>query len=136
MLTRTPVFALVLLGIASFGYAQHSDTLADPPAVEDQDTVTRLQIYLDEHSFGPGKIDGRWGEFIGKALQRFQTANGQSPSGQIDEALQQELEKISPVYTTCTLTEEDLHWVGNIPSDPAGMAKLKKILYHSALDYI
>lgn len=104
--------------------------------VPDQDTVTRLQIYLDEHSFGPGKIDGRWGEFIGKALQRFQAANGQPPSSQIDAALQQELEKISPVYTTCTLTEGDLHWVGNIPSDPAGMAKLKKILYRSALDYI
>jgi lipoprotein-anchoring transpeptidase ErfK/SrfK len=106
------------------------------PLIQDQDTVTRLQIYLDEHSFGPGKIDGRWGEFIGKALQRFQASNGQPASGQIDAALQQELEKISPVYTTYTLTEGDLHWVGNIPSDPAGMAKLKRILYRSALDYL
>jgi putative peptidoglycan binding protein len=48
-----------------------------------------LQIFLDEHSFGPGKIDGRWGEFIGKALQRFQAAHGQQPSCQIDSALQQ-----------------------------------------------
>jgi Putative peptidoglycan binding domain len=65
--------------------------------VPDQDTVSRLQIFLDEHSFGPGKIDGRWGEFIGKALQRFQAAHGQQPSGQIDSALQQELQKISPL---------------------------------------
>jgi lipoprotein-anchoring transpeptidase ErfK/SrfK len=115
-----------------------SQNSAGPSAqpVSDQDSVTRLQIYLDEHSFGPGKIDGRWGEFIGKALQRFQAANGQPPSGQIDAALQEELEKISPIYTTCTLTDADLHWVGNIPSDPAGMAKLKKILYRSALDYV
>src|ERR1700719_4087453 len=115
-----------------------SQTKASPskPVMQDQDTVTRLQIYLDEHSFGPGKIDGRWGEFIGKALQRFQAANGQQASGQIDAALQQELEKISPVYTTDTLTDGDLHWVGNIPSDPAGMAKLKRILYRSALDYL
>ena len=77
--------------------------------VPDQDTVSRLQIFLDEHSFGPGKIDGRWGEFIGKALQRFQAAHGQQPSGQIDSALQQELQKISPVYTTYTLTDGDLH---------------------------
>ena len=104
--------------------------------VPDQDTVVRLQIYLDEHSFGPGKIDGRWGEFIGKALQRFQAAQGQPPSGQIDSALHQELQKISPVYTTYTLTEGDLHWVGNVPSTPAGMAKLKKVLYRSALDFV
>ena len=78
----------------------------------DQDTVTRLQIYLDEHSFGSGKIDGRWGEFIGKALQRFQAAHGQQQSGQIDSFLQQELQRISPVYTTYTLTDNDLNWVG------------------------
>jgi lipoprotein-anchoring transpeptidase ErfK/SrfK len=104
--------------------------------VPDQDTVSRLQIFLDEHSFGPGKIDGHWGEFVGKALQRFQTSNDQQPSGQVDSALQQELQKISPVYTTYTLTEGDLHWVGKVPSTPAGMAKLKKILYRSPLDYV
>jgi lipoprotein-anchoring transpeptidase ErfK/SrfK len=111
---------------------------ADPGGqpVSDQDTVIRLQIFLDEHSFGPGKIDGRWGEFIGKALQRFQAANGQQPSGQIDSALQEELQKISPVYTTHTLTDGDLNWVGKVPSKPGEMARLKRILYRSALDYV
>src|ERR1700721_211866 len=35
-----------------------SQNNAGPSAqpVSDQDSVTRLQIYLDEHSFGPGKI--------------------------------------------------------------------------------
>jgi lipoprotein-anchoring transpeptidase ErfK/SrfK len=50
--------------------------------------------------------------------------------------LQQELQKISPVYTTYTLTDGDLHWVGKVPSKPAGMAQLKRILYRSALDYV
>jgi lipoprotein-anchoring transpeptidase ErfK/SrfK len=118
------------------GTSPQANASPSNPLIQDQDTVTRLQIYLDEHSFGPGKIDGRWGEFIGKALQRFQAANGQPASGQIDAALQQELEKISPVYTTYTLTEGDLRWVANIPSDPAGMAKLKTIPYRSALDYL
>src|SRR5271169_2855448 len=44
--------------------------------------------------------------------------------------------KISPVYTTYTLTDGDLHWVGNVPSEPAGMAKLTRIMYRSALDYV
>jgi hypothetical protein len=32
--------------------------------VPDQDTLTRLQIFLDENGFGPGKIDGHWGNFV------------------------------------------------------------------------
>lgn len=136
MLTRILLSALLILGVASFGYARHSDTLAEPPVVRDQDTVTRLQIYLDEHSFGPGKIDGRWGDFVGKALQRFQAANGQQPSGQIDEALRQELQDISPVYNTYKVTGGDLHWVGTVPTRPAQMAHLKNILYRSTLDFV
>jgi lipoprotein-anchoring transpeptidase ErfK/SrfK len=152
MFIRIIFFALAASALATVGSGQAPTPVRKPhrapspsatgaPAqgeqpVLDQDRVTRLQIYLDEHSFGPGKIDGHWGEFISKALQRFQTAHDQQPSGQIDSALQQELEKISPVYTTFTLTDGDLHWVGKVPSEPAGLAKLKKVLYRSALDYV
>ncbi|HKS31830.1 MAG TPA: hypothetical protein VJR28_05430, partial [Chthoniobacterales bacterium] len=34
----------------------------------DEETATRLQIFLDNNDFGPGKIDGRMGEFFRKAL--------------------------------------------------------------------
>jgi lipoprotein-anchoring transpeptidase ErfK/SrfK len=143
-LIRTLLFAFPAFVLATSGYAQTPNTGAFPQRkaalngqpLPDQDTVTRLQIFLDEHSFGPGKIDGHWGEFVGKALERFQTSNGQQLSGQVDSALQRELQTIAPVYTTYTLTEGDLHWVGKVPSTPAGMATLKKILYRSALDYV
>ena len=136
MLIRTLLFAFLAFVIAISGYAQAPTTGASPHRkagpgerlLQDQDTVSRLQIFLDEHSFGPGKIDGHWGEFVGKALQRFQISNGQQPSGQIDSALQQELQKISPVYTTYTLTDGDLHWVGKVPSTPAGMATAEENL--------
>ena len=29
--------------------------------VSEREVITRLQIFLDQRSFGPGKIDGRWG---------------------------------------------------------------------------
>lgn len=106
------------------------------PPTADQDTTTRLQIFLEEHSFGSGKIDGHWSDLIEKALQRFQTTNGQQPSGKIDPALQEELQKISPVYTTYTVTQSDFHWVGEVPSKPAAKAKLKKMLYGSLLDFV
>src|ERR1700676_1214352 len=34
--------------------------------VSEREVITRLQIFLDQRSFGPGKIDGRWGEFVAK----------------------------------------------------------------------
>ena len=54
--------------------------------VSEREVITRLQIFLDQRSFSPGKIDGRWGEFVAKALQRYQRANALPASGQIDAA--------------------------------------------------
>src|SRR5580692_235665 len=86
--------------------------------VSEREVITRLQIFLDQRSFGPGKIDGRWGEFVAKALLRYQKANGLPPTGQIDASLQQQLQHIFPIYTTYMLTDEDCKRVGAIPYKP------------------
>ena len=104
--------------------------------VSEREVITRLQIFLDQRSFGPGKIDGKWGEFVAKALQRYQIANGLRPTGQIDAALQKELEHIFPIYTTYELTEEDFRKVGTIPYKPAEEAKVKAMLYRSNAEFI
>ena len=104
--------------------------------VSEREVITRLQIFLDQRSFGPGKIDGRWGEFCAKALQRYQIASGQPPTGQIDEALQAKLIRIFPIYTTYTLTEEDFQRVGEVPSKPKDQAKTKALLYRSITEFI
>jgi lipoprotein-anchoring transpeptidase ErfK/SrfK len=104
--------------------------------VSEREVITRLQIFLDQRSFGPGKIDGKWGEFVAKALQRYQVANGLQPTGQIDAALQEELQHIFPIYTTYVLTEEDFSRVGTIPYKPAEEAKVKAMLYRSMAEFI
>ena len=40
----------------------------------DEETATRLQIFLDNSDFGPGKIDGKMGEFFRKALISYKHA--------------------------------------------------------------
>jgi hypothetical protein len=50
--------------------------------------------------------------------------------------LQEESQRISPIYTTYVVTEPDFHRVGKVPSKPAEKAKFKKILYRSALDFV
>ena len=97
--------------------------------VSEREVITRLQIFLDQRSFGPGKIDGRWGEFVAKALQRYQRANGLPPTGQIDADLQQQLQHIFPIYTTYVLTQDDFNRVGNITYKPKEEAKVNEMLY-------
>ena len=101
------------------------------------DMLTRLEIFLDSHSFGPGKIDGKAGEFVGLALARYQQAQGRDPQPQqVDPDLQQELRKIDAPYIGYTFTEADQRWIGRVPQRPAAMAKVKKAIYRSPLDFL
>lgn len=104
--------------------------------VSEQEVITRLQIFLDQRSFSPGKIDGKWGEFVAKALQRYQRTNGVPPTGQIDPAMQQQLQNIFPIYTTYQLTADDFKRVGNIPYKPAEEAKVPALLYRSITEFV
>jgi lipoprotein-anchoring transpeptidase ErfK/SrfK len=105
-------------------------------AVPDQDTLTRLQIFLDENGFGPGKINGRWSNFMQGALRRYHSSQGQPPTDEIDGNTREQLQRISPLYVSYKMAPDALHWVGNVPSRPAGMAKLKQVVYRSKLDFI
>jgi len=116
--------------------AQSEPGVARAEPVSEREVITRLQIFLDQRSFGPGKIDGKWGEFVAKALQRYQRANGLQPTGQIDAELQQQLQHIFPIYTTYQLTEDDFKRVGQIPYKPAEQAKVKAMLYRSMAEFI
>jgi lipoprotein-anchoring transpeptidase ErfK/SrfK len=101
------------------------------------DLLTRLEIFLDSHSFGPGKIDGKAGEFVGLALSRYQIAQEKdSQPGQVSPELQQELQKIDPLYIAYTFSEADQNWIGRVPRRPAALAKIKKAIYRSPLDFL
>lgn len=102
--------------------------------VSEADVVTRLQIYLDQQNFGPGKIDGRWGEFTGKALARYAKARGLEVDASIYEKLP--LAELHPVYTTYTIRAEDQKWIGPTASKPEAQSKLKKMLYGSLLEFL
>src|SRR5438309_10353516 len=52
----------------------------------DEETSTRLQIFLDNNDFGPGKIDGKMGEFFRKALISYKHAYGMRETGFVDKS--------------------------------------------------
>ena len=101
--------------------------------IYDEATSVRLQIFLDNHDFGPGKIDGKMGEFFGKALVAYKKANGLPPTGAVDEQL---LAQVPEPYTSYTIRPEDEQYVGDTASKPSEQAKLKAMKYGSLLEFV
>ena len=99
----------------------------------DEETATRLQIFLDNNDFGPGKIDGKMGEFFRKALISFKHARAQRETGVIDQWM---VDQVPQTFTTYTIKGDDLAYVGDLPSDHASQAKLKFLPYTSLLEFV
>lgn len=105
-----------------------------PKAPEPIESILRTQIFLDGKLFGPGKVDGRPGEFTTKALKRYQAANG-LPQTELD-AHTLDLSSITELYTTYTIREEDLKFVGELPTKPSLQSKKKYLPYDSLLEFL
>ncbi len=120
--------------------AKPSPAMMSPPAknapVLNRETIVRLKVFLDQHSFGPGEIDDRWTNLCANALRLYQSASGQSVTGQLDPELEQEIRGLSPLYVTYQIKQEDFTWVGKSPSKPAAQAKLKAMPYPSIAEFV
>ncbi len=99
----------------------------------DEQTATQLQIFLDNADFGPGKIDGKMGEFFRKALISYKHAHAMPKTGAVDKWL---LDQVPVVYTNYTIKGDDLAFVGTIPTEHADQAMLKYLPYTSLLEFV
>src|SRR5678815_4915906 len=124
-------FVIIALVAATGAIAELTATRPDPKAIYED--IVQLQIFLDQQLFGPGKIDGRPGEFTTKALKRYQRAHGLPETG-TPEGLPHI--NINPVYTTYAIQPEDLKFVGYSPSQPSEQSKLKYLPYDSLLEFL
>lgn len=99
-----------------------------------REVVTRLQIFLDQQNFGPGIIDGRWGEFTGKALVHYARAHNLQVTPAIYDQLP--LDTVYPIYTEYTITAEDEKTIGPLPTRPPEQAKMKRMPYPSLTEFL
>ncbi len=107
------------------------------PAPSPNEQILRAQIFLDCSAFKPGVIDGRWGEFMGKALTRYEQAQGKSglrygaqPPAQFDLPI----DSSKPALISYTLSPNDEKFVGSVPQKHAAQAKLEALPYESFLE--
>lgn len=133
---RFPCVGLVvsLLALASLSRAEEEMKVARAEPVAVQDITTRTQIFLDQQLFGPGKIDGRPGEFLTKALIRYQRANKLPETGVVDQNIP--LDSVFPVYAMYTVQEGDLKYIGDLPKKPSEQEKKKFLPYESLTEFV
>ena len=105
-----------------------------PAAPEPVDSILRLQIFLDSKLFTPGKVDGRPGEFTTKALKRYQQSLGLPETDITEHAL--DLSAVGELYTSYTIREEDLKFVGELPSKPSLQSRKNYLPYESLLEFL
>ena len=105
-----------------------------PPAPEPIEDILKLQIFLDTQLFGPGKVDGRPGEFTTKALKRYQRAK-RLPETEIGVHTL-DLSSVVQTYASYTIRQEDLAFVGELPSQPSAQSKKKYLPYDSLLEFL
>src|SRR6195256_1647522 len=98
-----------------------------------EETATRLQIFLDNNNFAPGKIDGKMGEFFRKALISFKHAHAQRETGVVDQAM---LDQVPQTFTTYVIKADDVAYIGNLPTAHEEQAKLKFLPYTSLLEFV
>src|SRR6266513_794970 len=92
----------------------------------DEETATRLQIFLDNSDFRPGKIYGKMGEFFRKALISYKHAHAMPKTGAVDQWI---LDQVPVTYTTYTIREEELKQVGTAPGNRGAQAQLNSPPY-------
>ncbi len=126
-----PTFLLLTAAfLASPVFAAHPSK----PTHQQMEANTRLQIFLDNASFGPGKIDGQQGEFTQKALALYRQSKGlpaaaaPKPKAPLDTT-GLDLSSVDPVFLTYTVTADDAANVGEYPSGVEAKAKMKRLPY-------
>jgi lipoprotein-anchoring transpeptidase ErfK/SrfK len=122
---RTGGVDLSLQGHERVWTGEASDSLA----------VATIQIWLDYVNFSPGVIDGKWGKNTAKALYWFQEAYGIAPTGRIDSASLQMLERLAgdwdPVVRYSVTGEDVKGPFTPLPEDVYEKAKLSCLCYSS-----
>ncbi|MEP6820759.1 MAG: L,D-transpeptidase family protein [Chthoniobacterales bacterium] len=135
-----PIVSICLaFTLGSSGGAQKKERAAGAAKSKGDDQILRVQLFLDGSDFKPGAIDGRWGEFTGKALSYYEKANGKSGQDYGEKAPKQfdlPFDGARPAEIAYKITTQDTEFVGELPEGPEAKAKLKRLPYATLLELV
>ncbi|MEM0895925.1 MAG: L,D-transpeptidase [Verrucomicrobiota bacterium] len=128
------VLALVMTLGNAHGFLKRNRPMPEPDASE-RDTITLVQIYLDENLFGPGKIDGKLGQFTRAALAHYNFRHGLAHDDW-GRAIRESRKIIENPYTTYAVRHSDFEHIGHVPFEPAQQAEVHYLSYRSVLEFV
>ncbi len=133
-------FALALFSVSSEGASpSKAGQKKQGPASLPNEQVLRAQIFLDGSAFKPGAIDGKWGEFMRKALTRYEQAQGKNDvhfGEKAPEKFDLPLDDSKPALISYEFSEDDQKFIGAVPESHAAQAKQESLPYENFLELL
>lgn len=138
MIPRTRLLLLLCLGLLSGAAAQDKGPSADTAEVPtDRNTILRLQIFMDKHLFGPGKLDGAVGEFTYKAIVNYNFAHGHKDIYNWTHALADAEKEVPVIFAAFKIKPELATFVNaQLPEKPEEQIKFPYMYYRSLQELV
>lgn len=128
---------LIIFGIiylAPNGFSKKAIGYLPEPSKKNAETILRIQIFLDGKMFGPGKIDGRMGQFTRKAVAHYNFGYDLKYDNYY-KVINESNATIEELFTTYAIKEEDLNFVGEVSFEPSEQAEIDYLYYRSILEF-
>lgn len=115
----------------------HAQDASDPDAPRERDEILRLQIYLDQHLFGPGKLDGALGEFTYKAVVNHNFSHGHRDIHAWGPAIAAATAEVPVVYAAFKIRPDLLKYVNpELPEKPEEQVAFPYMAYRSLQELV
>ena len=131
-ITRLAALAVALLCVASA-------LAAAPTTSQPDDRILRAQLFLDGSAFKPGALDAKWGEFMRKALIRYEQAQGKNDAHYGKKApakFDLPIDESQPAVIDYTFSPHDQKFIGNVPESHPEQAKQESLPYENFLELV
>ncbi|MES2594629.1 MAG: L,D-transpeptidase [Verrucomicrobiota bacterium] len=131
-------FILPLLLLVTGVHAQDTGPKEDAKGVPtDRSVILQLQIFLDKHLFGPGKLDGALGEFTYKAVVNYNYATGHRDIYNWQHALAAAAKEAPVMYASFKIRPDLMQYVNpELPEKPEEQVKFSAMAYRSIVELV
>jgi lipoprotein-anchoring transpeptidase ErfK/SrfK len=99
--------------------------------------ILQLQIFMDHHLFGPGKLDGAVGEFTYKAIVNYNFARGHKDIYNWSYALAEAEREVPVIFAAFKIRSDLMRYVApDLPVAPEDQVKFPYMAYRSLLELV
>lgn len=132
--------SLVLFFLAAIRGADGQDlgpAKGDPTVPKDAETILRIQIFLDQQMFCPGKIDGAIGEFTYKGVVNYNYSRGNRDVYDWTQVIEDAYRAVPVLYAAFKMREELMAFVDpKLPEKPEQQVNFRYMSYRSVAELI